>query len=115
MTLDHTSVVSLLYDLNRHRDGLFRFRYLSDNTTSPPWRLEEAFADDDGVQFRIEYTTGNRFDFFAILNGGQLVYSGIVLMTVRLAARFPQGGFSGSSADDSQCQQLDKNLRGVFS
>lgn len=114
--LDHSSVVSLLHDLHLHWDSLFRFRYFSDNTTSPPWRLKSAFADGDGVQFRIEYTTttGNREDFFAILYGGQLAYSGTVLMTVVLEGEPPRSGGISDFVDNSR-QRLNDNLRGVFS
>lgn len=115
--LNHSSVMALLHDLARHQDDLFRFRYHSDNNTSPPWRLKSASpttnASDDDILICVEYTTGNTDDFRARLYGGLLVYSGTLLMTVVVVGGPPPSGGS-LSVDDSQSGQLDKNLRGIF-
>ena len=142
--LDHSSAASLLADLDRHRNSLFRFDYAkcrrftkaySSPATSSPnpiacdgivtsqmWRLRSASLETvstiSGIRIRIEYGKKTTDAPFFCLVRGRLMLGraefGIVVVEGHRRFGPPQGGPSGSNADDRLQEQLDDNLRGAF-
>lgn len=129
MKLDHSSVASLLTDLDRGPGRVFRFKFKYRGEPSTPWRLESAtVVGESGIVVRIEYAGGRwrgvRDEFPLRLSDGWLTpdssgfsslatYFGTLSMTVVPAEGGPPCG--GPSVDGFQRDRLDENLRRVFS
>lgn len=119
--LDHSSNASFIADLDQHyrRGSVFRFKYASDKTTVP-WMLVSASARVDGhlyIEYKYEHeaTAGPSARVWHCifrLDSGWLIPPKGGGGAVKVVAGRPR---SSGSPDDSLRNQLDENLKGVFS
>ena len=125
--LDHSSVASLLNDLDRYDGCVFRFRFDSGNFFHRDWRLIAAAPVVGGIRFIVEHGLMQDGvwapgpgppEILCLLDDERLsrcdcpydprvVYPSMMVVV-------PTAG-PLCSADGFQSRQLDDNLRGVFS
>ena len=128
--LDHSSPAALKTDLERHLDSVFQYEMAGpSNGGGDPmrWRFVRAKQLVGGIQIMNHQIDshnadccggfGNvRQDFH--LHDNRLWpwgHSGVVAISERVvSAGFLKPRSGSSSADDSQRNRLDKNLRGIF-
>lgn len=118
MTLDHSSPVTLVGDLDLHKCCVFRYD-LKGGRHGPPWRLVWARTACDDRLLICNRTIGGikSSDEWRLRDGClQLMPefspdAGIPCLYWQVVMDGSQGG---GSVDNSQHDQLDKNLRGVF-
>ena len=117
--LDHSSAVVLVDNIRRlcrsdptHR----RFSFVTDSGVirSPPWRFWAVHAHAAELWFGIEYCPGGVKIEHILLHDGRLFFVDSPFPDIGYVVMSAAGGFSGSSVDDSQRDQLDKNLQGIF-
>lgn len=119
MTLDHSSPVTLVGDLDLHKCCVFRYD-LTGGRRGPLWRLVWARTgcDDHLLICTRGTTSGIEESSEWRLRDGCLQLmpedAGFPCLYWQVVVDGPPLRGSLSSADDSQRDQLDKNLRGVF-